>query len=394
MRKNKYSKSYDITIVGGGLAGKLMLAVLINCDEFIENKLCWINTDNENFKDVRVSFINYKNFIKLKKIIQLDVSSEDYSVIEKIELHNTNEKYPLKLKDLNNHGIIIRNDILKKNIKLLEKKVDIYKSKVVSTQFDEFNRYLFLKDGTKIKSSLIISADGNSSTLRKLCKIKYLNNNLNHTIITGYLECKKFNNSTAKQIFLKDNFIGLLPLNDKKNLINFVWSIDNKIFNKNKFDYHNQIIQMLNKFFLKENLIFNYPKSTEDQFQKVQTYPINVKFVNNPFKERIILIGDAAHTIHPLAGQGFNLSIEDCFDMLKCLKNAKFVGRDLGAFSLLKEYNNTRKIRKSFITLATTLIFYIFSKKNNQLNNIINYGIEKVEKTSLKEIFKFLAKGY
>ena len=151
---------------------------------------------------------------------------------------------------------------------------------------------------------------------------------------------------------------------------------------------------MLNKFFLKDNLIFNSPKSTEDKFQNVQTYPINVKFVNNPFKERIILIGDAAHTIHPLAGQGFNLSIEDCFDMLKCLKNAKFVGRDFGTLSLLKAYNNIRKTRKNFITLATTAIFYVFSNKNDQLNSVINYGIEKMEKTSLKEIFKFLAKGY
>ena len=394
MRKNEYTKNYDITIVGGGLAGKLMLAVLINCGEFNENKLCWINTDNENFKDVRVSFINYKNFIKLEKIIQLNVSSKDYSVIEKIELHNTNEKYPLKLKDLNNHGIIIRNDILKNNIKFLERKVDIYKSKVISTQFDEFNRYLFLKDGTKIKSALVISADGNSSTLRELCKIKYLNYNLNHTIITGYLECKNFNNSTAKQIFLEDNFIGLLPVNNNENLINFVWSIDNKILNSIKINFHEKIIQMLNKFFLKNNLIFNIPKSKEDKFKRLQTYPINVKFVNTPFKERIILIGDAAHTIHPLAGQGFNLSIEDCFDMVKCLKNAKFVGRDFGTISLLKAYNNIRKRRKNFITLATTLIFYVFSKKNNQLNNIINYGIEKIEKTSLKEIFKFLAKGY
>ena len=394
MKENEYTKNYDITVVGGGLTGKLMLSLLINCGVFNENKLCWINTEDENFKDLRVSFINYKNFLKLKKNIQFDISSKNYSVIDKIELHNANEKYPLKLNDLNNHGVIIRNDILKKNIKFSEKKVDIYKSEVISTEFDEFNRYLFLKDGTKIKSALVISADGNLSPLRDLCEIKYLNNNLNHTIITGYLECKNFKNSTAKQIFLKNNFIGLLPLNDKKNLINFVWSINNKIFNKNKFYYHNQIIQMLNKFFLKDDLIFNSPKSTEDKFQKVQTYPINVKFVNNPFKERIILIGDAAHTIHPLAGQGFNLSIEDCFDMLKCLQNAKFVGKDLGKLSLLKAYNNVRKTRKNFITLATTVIFYVFSMKNNQLNNIINYGIEKIEKTSLKEIFKFLAKGY
>ena len=393
MIKNENTKDYDITIVGGGLAGKLMLAVLINSGVFDENKLCWINKDNDNFKDVRVSFINYKNFIKLKKSIQFDISPKDYSVIKKIELHNTNEKYPLKLTDLNNHGIIIRNDILKTNIKFSEKKVAIYKSKVISTKFDEFNRYLFLKDGTRIKSALVISADGNLSPLRELCKIKYLNNNLNHTIITGYLECKNFENSTAKQIFLKNNFIGLLPVNDK-NLINFVWSIDNKILNTNRINFHEKITQMLNKFFLKNNLVFNSPKSKEDKFKRVQTYPINIKFVNNPFKERIILIGDAAHTIHPLAGQGFNLSIEDCFDMVKCLKNAKFFGRDFGTLSLLEAYNNMRKTRKNFITLATTVIFYVFSAKNNQLNNIINYSIEKIEKTSLKEIFKFLAKGY
>ena len=112
------NKFYTITVVGGGLTGKLMVAMLTNCNLFDENKLCWINTDNQNFEDVRVSFINYRNFIKLKKRIRFDISSKDYSVVEKIELHNTNEKYPLKLKDLNNHGIIIRNDILKKNIKL------------------------------------------------------------------------------------------------------------------------------------------------------------------------------------------------------------------------------------------------------------------------------------
>ena len=90
----------------------------------------------------------------------------------------------------------------------------------------------------------------------------------------------------------------------------------------------------------------------------------------------------------------FNLSIEDCFDMLECLKKTMFVGKDLGTLSILKTYNNMRKPRKNFITLATTLIFYVFSKRNNQLNNFINYSIGKIDKTSFKEIFKFLAKGY
>ena len=113
MKKNECTKYYDITIVGGGLTGKLMLSMLTNCNLFNENKLCWINTDNENYKDVRVSFINHKNFKKLKKNFLFDICSNDYSIINQIQLHNTNEKSPLKLDDVNNHGVIIRNDILK-----------------------------------------------------------------------------------------------------------------------------------------------------------------------------------------------------------------------------------------------------------------------------------------
>ena len=142
MVKNECTNNYDITIVGGGLTGKLMLSVLTNCDLFKENKLCWINTDDKNYKDTRVSFINYKNFIKLKNNFRFDICSKDYSSINQIQLHNTNEKHPLKLDDVNNHGVIIRNDIFKSNIKFSKNKVTIYKSKVISTKFDEFNRYM------------------------------------------------------------------------------------------------------------------------------------------------------------------------------------------------------------------------------------------------------------
>ena len=55
MIKNEYKRKYDITIIGGGLTGKLMLSLLQNCNIFDKNELCWINTDNEKSKDIRTN---------------------------------------------------------------------------------------------------------------------------------------------------------------------------------------------------------------------------------------------------------------------------------------------------------------------------------------------------
>ena len=392
MTKIKNEKLYDIAIVGGGLTGKLMASILVNSGIIQKNKLCWINNENKLSKDKRVSFINNKNFLKLKNDYKFNFLKKNYLTINKIQIHNINETQSLNLEDKNSHGIIIRNDILKEKLNFSENNLVIYRSKVVSTNCHQLQRCLILENEKKIYASLIISADGNSSPLRKLTNIQYINHALDHTIISGYLKCKNFDMTSAKQIFLKDSFIGLLPYSKNKNIINFVWSLDNQILNKNpNFNYYDEIIKRLNYFFSKDNIDFNI--STSENIN-LQIYPINIKYVKNPFEKRILLIGDAAHSIHPLAGQGFNLSIEDCFDVLKCLQNARKIGKDYGEVSVLHEYTNLRRIRNNFITFITTILFYIFKKQNNYLNKLINYGLKKLEKTSLKHFFKILARGY
>ena len=64
MKKNETHKHFDVTVVGGGLTGKLMISILINSGLFKKSKLCWINTETKNNGDKRVSFINYKNFFQ------------------------------------------------------------------------------------------------------------------------------------------------------------------------------------------------------------------------------------------------------------------------------------------------------------------------------------------
>ncbi len=390
MRKIKKDKKFDITVVGGGLTGTLMVSILINSGIVEKNKLCWINTDRKISTDKRVSFINYKNFLKLENNYGINLSNQKFININKIEIHNLDEVTPITLEDKFGHGVIVRNDIFRNNLRIFDNDLTVYKSKVVDTDYNEFHRYLILENGNKVNSSLVLSADGNSSALRQLSNIKFINYDLDHTIISGFLNTKNFHFNTAKQIFLKDSFIGLLPFS--KNVTNFVWSLDNRILNeKNNFKYYDEILERLNTFFYKNGIYFDYPSSKNN---KLQTYPINIKYVKKPFTKRLALIGDAAHSIHPLAGQGFNLSIEDCFNVMNCLHEAKNIGKDFGEISILTEYEKSTKSRKNFITLVTTILFYIFKKRNNFMNTIINLAFKNIEKTSSKQIFKFLARGY
>ena len=390
MKKNDNDKRYDVTVIGGGLTGKLMISILIKSGIFQKRKLCWINAEKKLIEDKRVSFINYRNFFKLKKYYGINFLTNDYLKIHKIEIHNTDASKPISLEDKIGHGVIIRNDIFRNNLKISENNLKIYKSKVVSTNHDEFHRYLVLENGIKINTSLVLSADGNTSPLRQLSNIRYIDHDLNHTIISGYLSTKNFDINTAKQIFLKDSFIGLLPFS--KNLTNFVWSLDNKTLNgKVNFQYYEEIIERLNTYFSKDDIIFSPPISANKELQK---YPINIKYVKHPFNKRLLLIGDAAHSVHPLAGQGFNLSMEDCFDVIDCIRNAKNIGKDFGEISVLSEYSDKRKIRKNFITLITTILFYIFKKKNYYINKFINVSFKAIETTSFKKLFKVLARGY
>ncbi len=390
MKKKDNEKQFDVTVIGGGLTGKLMVTLLIKSNIFKKNKLCWINTEKKISKDKRVSFINFKNFFKLENDYKINFLTNHYLKINKIQIHNTDEIKPLCLEDEVGHGVVIRNDILKSSLIVSEDDLTVYKSKVISTSYDEFLRYLILENGMKINTSLVLSADGNLSPVRNMSNINFIDHDLDHTIISGYLNTNNFDSNTAKQIFLKDSFIGLLPVS--KTVVNFVWSLDNQTLNKKvNFEYYDEISERLNSFFSKYNVNFN---QTELQNKKLQIYPINIKYVQNPFKKRLALIGDSAHSIHPLAGQGFNLSIEDCFHMMDCIRNATKIGKDFGEISVLTEYSKLTRSRTNFITFITTILFYVFKKKNNFVNKMINVGLKNIEKTSLKGIFKILARGY
>lgn len=396
MSKIKKNQHFKITVVGGGLTGILMIKLLLQKKVIDCSDLCWINPTKKKLNDNRVSFINLKNFNDLKNILNIKLSFNDYSIINRIEIHNHGQKLPLTLSDTKSHGVIINNRKIKELLSFDISNLTEIRSVVTNTTVNKFKRNLTLKNGVTISSDLVLAADGNSSELRLLSKINFLSKKLSHSIVNGYIRRIDDNLNTARQVFLRNNFVGLLPTSPKENFTSFVWSLDNNCLNKysNNDKLITKLINLLNDHFKNTNTKFCKIKSKKINSSMIlNVYPIEIKYVPKPFNERIVLLGDAAHSIHPLAGQGFNLSIEDCVVMANNLLEARTVGKDLGDNSIIVDYIKKRRIRKDFITFSTTSLYFIFKNNYPLLNKFINYGIEKLEKTYFKNLFKILARG-
>ena len=120
-------------------------------------------------------------------------------------------------------------------------------------------------------------------------------------------------------------------------------------------------------------------------------WDLNLNLVLNPTSSRAILIGDAAHSIHPLAGQGLNLSLRDCVSALKAIENCLKFGNDLGDKSILKLYKSDRILKTMSMTAFTDLMFYGFTATSNKTQSFLSKSMENLNKTNLKNIFRDLA---
>ena len=206
------------------------------------------------------------------------------------------------------------------------------------------------------------------------------------------MEQSKNHKSAAIQAFTNIGPIGILPY-ENKNLVNFVLSIEkikfNNLLSKDNPEYF--ICNELNKFFTHIDLNYRPIKKINNIENKLSYWDLNLNLVLNPTSSRAVLIGDAAHSIHPLAGQGLNLSLRDCVSALKAIENCLNFGNDLGDKSILQLYKSERLPKTISMTVFTDLMFYGFTETSNKTQTLLTNGMKNLNKTNLKNIFRDLA---
>ena len=231
----------------------------------------------------------------------------------------------------------------------------------------------------RYKSSIIIACDGVNSLAREKIEIKSTKHDFNQTAITFQLKVKLDNQNEAKQFFLKESILAILPI--KKNLVSIVWSCNSQFYKKiNSFD-EKSIEDELNL------TIGDFYKDIK-VVSKIESFPLTMNRVESFFKDRVLLVGDAAHFIHPLAGQGLNLGIRDIITLEKIIDKKDYA--DIGLKGFLRKYERARKEDVAQMGFLTLGLNWIFSNKSSILNRIVGKGMSMLDKSKLlkKQLIK------
>ncbi|CAA7014173.1 unnamed protein product [Microthlaspi erraticum] len=225
---------------------------------------------------------------------------------------------------------------------------------------------LELSDGNNVYAKLVVGADGSKSRVRELAGIKTTGWNYSQNAIICTVE-HSVENFTAWQRFLPNGPIALLPIGDKFS--NIVWTMDPTEASDRKTMSEDDFIKAVN-----DALDYGYgphPETTtsspgglswltgdvtisgKERFEtppKVvklsserMMFPLSLKHAKDYVSKRVALVGDSAHTVHPLAGQGVNLGFADASALSKAIAEGIALGTDIGETNLLKRYEAERK---------------------------------------------------
>ena len=268
------------------------------------------------------------------------------------------------------------NEAIEKTFKKRKTIEEIPKDYVIKNKQDQV---IIETSKEQYKSSIIIACDGVNSLAREKIEIKSTKHDFNQTAITFQLKVKLDNQNEAKQFFLKESILAILPI--KKDLVSIVWSCNSQFYKKiDSFD-EKSIEDELNL------TIGDFYKDIK-VVSKIESFPLTMNRVESFFKDRVLLVGDAAHFIHPLAGQGLNLGIRDIITLEKIIDKKGYA--DIGLKGFLRKYERARKEDVAQMGFLTLGLNWIFSNKSSILNRIVGKGMRMLDKSKLlkKQLIK------
>ncbi len=243
-----------------------------------------------------------------------------------------------------------------------------------------------LDDGRVLSAPLAIGAEGRKSPLREWAGIKTYHWSYKQSAIVCTVKHERPHHGVAVEHFMPAGPFAILPMTENRSSI--VWTEET--------DFANYMVGQSDEVFLDElHQRFDGYLGDLEVIGPRFCYPLGLQHAYQYSDARIALIGDAAHGMHPIAGQGLNMGIRDVAALAEILVNARRLGRDIGMQDVLTEYEQWRRFDNTVMLAVTDATNRLFSNDVAPIQLARDVGLAVVEKIpALKRTFMSHAMGY
>lgn len=387
---NSSTSIYDLIIVGAGMVGASLAAALsrLNINVLLIDKKIDSYDQQDDIPQLRISSISQGSIDWLAEqgvwshlAPQRIQYYQQLSVAESAKSHCHFDAQSLNLNAL---GCFVENANLQ-NAALLQNRFPVIESEITACSFADGLWQVTLSDHTQLQSKLVIAADGARSQIRQLTGFSQQGWQYPQACYSATVKlANPTNMKRTWQRFEQGNAIAFLPLyQDFASLI--VYQNPKNIRQLNKASAGEQTQQLKHLF---------EPRIGEFELLASACFPLQKMSVLNPVNQGMVLVGDAAHTIHPLAGQGVNVGIRDIALLSKLIEQFETDLSQLQNEKHWRSYKIQRNLDVQTMSAVMDIVFYSFNQQNPLLSWLRNQALSSVEHiTPLKQLILKLALG-
>ncbi|CAM4066232.1 FAD-dependent 2-octaprenylphenol hydroxylase [Vibrio neonatus] len=337
-------KNVDLVIVGGGMVGLTLALALKETDIRIAIIESNAPTEVSEQPASRVSALSRASEKILHKLgAWPEILNNRYTPYTAMQVWEKDafSSIDFSAADLfeDNLGHIVENQIIQhallEQVKTLDNVTLFHANLCTNLAVGEREAWLTLDNGQNLTAKLVVAADGANSWVRQQQDFPLTEWDYEHTAIVSNVEMEEPHQHVARQVFTPSGPLAFLPLHEP-NLCSIVWSQNT--------DRAQQLMQATEEEFCKQLAVdFDMRLGKVKQLSGRTAIPLKMRYARDFAKQRVALIGDAAHTIHPLAGQGVNLGLLDAATLAEEIEKYWNKGKDIGEYANLRHFERWRK---------------------------------------------------